>query len=177
MAENAKPEREASDRAADAPENPLELVSARTVLAGALRRAPRQRAGRKETEQMPPSPEDVSHWDRPGAEPSTYPLTEADPAAEILRNAEAIGIPWKRILVDEIQSEQRLRRHVADIEKNCSLSSILTILAFSCLRSWRARDQMERLSQQARRLSSREAIRQLRNAFFELVGRRTLRAE
>jgi hypothetical protein len=177
MAGDGKPERVVRERAADAAENRPKFVSARTVLAGALLRAPRQRAGRRETEQMPPSPEEVSRFDRPDDELPAYPLTDADPAAEILRNAEAMGVPWKRILVDEIQSEQRLRRHVADIEKNCSLSTILTILAFSCLRSWRARDQMERLSQQARRLSSRDAIRQLRNAFFELVGRRTLRAE
>jgi hypothetical protein len=177
MAEDATPGGQAGDRAADATENRPELVSARRVLLGALRRAPRQRAGRKETEQMPAGPEELSRFDRPGSEPSPCPLTDADPAAEILRNAEGLGVPWKRILIDEIQSEQRLRRHVVDIDKNCSLSTILTILAFSCLRSWRARDQMERLSQQARRLASREAIRQIGNVFFELVGRRTLRAE
>ena len=170
MAEESKPAGREGVVAAGALETRLEFVSARTVLLGALRHTPSQRAGRRETEQMPTSPQELSRFELPETEPCRCAHAPADPAAEILRNAEALGIPWKRILVDEIQSERRLRRHVAEIEKTSSLSAILTILASSCLRSWRARDQIERFSRGARKTASPDAVRQLRILFGELTG-------
>jgi hypothetical protein len=88
-----------------------------------------------------------------------------------LDGAESLGIPWKRILVDEIQAERRLRRHFRDIDKEFSLRAGAKILVCSCLRSWRVRDQVERLSREARKTASDDAARQLRILFGALVGR------
>jgi hypothetical protein len=89
----------------------------------------------------------------------------------ILRCAETLGIPWKQIVVDEIEAEDRLRRYIADVENECPLRSALKLLSSSFLRSWRIRKQIESLSLAARSASTRAAVRQLRSVFSELVGR------
>jgi hypothetical protein len=89
----------------------------------------------------------------------------------ILRCAETLGIPWKQIVVDEIEAEQILRRFIADVENECSLRSALKLLPSCFLRSWRIRKQIESLSLAARSASMQDAIRQLRAVFSELVGR------
>jgi hypothetical protein len=88
---------------------------------------------------------------------------------EILRQAEALEIPWERILLDEIQAEQTLRRYAEDgVETPFSLK--LSILPSSFLSSWRLRDQIQALSCAARGGSLRSAIGQLRLMFRRLVG-------
>jgi hypothetical protein len=96
--------------------------------------------------------------------------TATDSAPAILRFAETLGIPWKQILIDEIETEQRLRRYIADLENECPLRSALKLLSSSFLRSWRIRKQIEGLSLAARSASMRDAVRQLRAVFSELVG-------
>lgn len=106
------------------------------------------------------------------AVPST-PLVapETGSAIEILARAEALGIPWRRLLLGEIDAEQKLQRYLADIEQDCSLRSVLRVLSLSCLNSWRARDQVERLACEARGAADRDAVRQLRMVLRELTGR------
>jgi hypothetical protein len=88
---------------------------------------------------------------------------------EILRQAEALEIPWERILLDEIQAEQTLRRYSQDgVDAPFSLK--LSILPFSFLSSWRLRDQIQSLSCAARGAGLRSAIGQLRLVFRRLVG-------
>jgi hypothetical protein len=101
--------------------------------------------------------------------PSPFLPTDAEPAAEILRCAETLGIPWRRLLLAEIDTEQRLRRYLAKPD-DCPLPSALTILSSSFLRSWRVRDLIESLACQARGGSVRGAVRQLRMAFRRLLG-------
>jgi len=119
------------------------------------------------------SPPDLSRVDCGVRDSSCSPdgSSVVDATAEILSGADSLGIPWKRILVDEIQAEQRLRRHFRDIDKEFSLRAVVKILACSCLRSWRVRDQFERLSRKARKIASDDAVRQLRILFAALVGR------
>jgi len=88
---------------------------------------------------------------------------------EILRQAEALEIPWERILLDEIQAEQTLRRYSQDgVDAPFSLK--LSILPISFLKSWRLRDQIQTLSCAARGAGLRSAIGQLRLVFRRLVG-------
>jgi hypothetical protein len=103
-------------------------------------------------------------------------LSQVDPAEsgertglEILRRVEALKIPWERILLDEIQAEQTLRRYVEDVAE-MPLVSRLSVLSFSFLKSWRARDQIQALSCAARGASLRSAMSQLRLVFRHLAG-------
>jgi hypothetical protein len=98
-------------------------------------------------------------------------VTEASSAAEILRCAEALGIPWKRIVLGEIESELRLRRYLVDIDERCDLPQALTILSFSLLKSWRIRDEIESLACQARGASSPGAVRKIRTVMQRLTGK------
>ncbi|MGH9364622.1 MAG: hypothetical protein ACRD1B_05075 [Thermoanaerobaculia bacterium] len=115
---------------------------------------------------------------------AVLPLRDGDPTppspfipsadastAEVLRCAETFGIPWKRILLEEIDVEQRLRRYLADVERDCPLWSALTMLSLSFLQSWRVRDQIQRLACEARGTSARGAVSQLRSVFQRLTGK------
>jgi hypothetical protein len=101
----------------------------------------------------------------------TDPLvpTETSRADEILACAETLGIPWRRVLLQEIEAEQKLRRYLADVGAECPLESALTILSLAAQRSWRVRDQVESLAGQAR-ASARGARRGLRNFLRHLAG-------
>jgi len=90
--------------------------------------------------------------------------------SEILRNAEALQIPWERLLQDEIRAEQTLRRHVIDADAEMPLATALSLLPFSFLNSWRVRDRIQSLSSEARGASFRRAIRELRMVFRRLIG-------
>ncbi len=97
--------------------------------------------------------------------------TEADHPSDILRCAELLGIPWKRILLADIEAEQKLRRYISDVDDDFSLPAVMTVLSFSFLRSWRVRDCVESLSCQARGASVRGAARQLGMVFQRLLGK------
>jgi hypothetical protein len=103
--------------------------------------------------------------------PTPFAPSETGSPADVLRWAETLGVPWKRILLGEIEAEQRLRRYLADLDTDCALPSALTILSFSFLQSWRVRDQIESLACQARGASDRGAVRQLRVVFQRLTGK------
>jgi len=95
--------------------------------------------------------------------------TEGSRTEEILACAETLGIPWRRVLLEEIEAEQKLRRYLADVSAECPLDSALTILSHAAQRSWRVRDQVEILAGQAR-ASARGARRGLRMFLRHLAG-------
>ena len=95
--------------------------------------------------------------------------TDASSAGEILSCAETLGIPWRRVLLQEIEAEQKLRRYLADVGAECPLDSALSILSHAAQRSWRVRDQVESLAGQAR-ASVRGARRGLRKFLRHLAG-------
>jgi len=97
--------------------------------------------------------------------------SEGGPASEILDCAEALGVPWRRLLLSEIEAEQRLRRYILDVEVEWSLTAAMPVLSAALLRSWRVRDRIENLVCQARAASARGATRQLRLVFQRLAGR------
>jgi hypothetical protein len=164
---------------ADEITNRLDRNSARDVLLSALRRVPgTSRRQRNESSQeaalkarpLVPTPEELP----PGIDDSSrspFVPTAAESTPEILSCAETLGVPWKQILVDEIEAEQRLRRYIADVENECPLRSAMKLLSSSFLRSWRIRKQIESLSLAARSASMRDATRQLQAVLSELVGR------
>ena len=110
-----------------------------------------------------PAPE-TPEADTPAADTS-------DQRPEILRRAEALGIPWERILGEEIRAEQAVRRYVDDVEGDWPLTAPMTILSFSFLQSWRVRDRIQGLAAEARGGFSRAAVRELRGVFQRLSGK------
>jgi hypothetical protein len=110
-------------------------------------------------------------WPSPHSEALAAPVPGTEQSRrEILRRAEALEIPWERILLDEIQAEQTLRRY-SDDGVDMPFSSQLSILPFSFLSSWRLRDQIQALSCAARSASLRTAVSQLRLVFRRMVGK------
>jgi hypothetical protein len=95
-------------------------------------------------------------------------LSEEGSPSEILRCAEGLGIPWKRLLLTEIETEQRLRRYLADVENDCSLPSAMTILSHSFLQSWRVRDRIQSLAARTGE-DAAASTRQLRSVFRRLT--------
>ncbi len=94
-----------------------------------------------------------------------------EPALEIVRRAEELGIPWQRLLLDEIEAEVTLRRRAGDAGAEMPLATALTLLPFSFLRSWRVRDRIQALSCEARSAAFQTAVRELRMVSRHLIGR------
>ena len=90
-----------------------------------------------------------------------FPEGEVSPPEDLLAQAEALGIPWRRLLAQEIQAEQRLRTHSWDAASDGSWEEALEILSSEAARSWRVRDQLEALSWE-KRAFVRGADRRLR---------------
>ena len=155
----------------------LDTLSAREALLRSLRQGTgplqlkRAQSRRKATSASPTALRPLPIEDDDRSSGSRFIPTATDPIPEILRCAETFGIPWKQILIDEIAAEERLRRYIADVENECPLRSALKLLSSTFLRSWRIRQQIESLSLAARSAPMRDAIRQLRAVFSELVGR------
>lgn len=156
----------------------LDAFSARDVLRSALYRAPVSRGTRsRSSPQAPvvPTPNVAAADPAEAAGPDSGGLpraaTATDPSELILRCAEDLGIPWKRLLAEEIEAEQRLRRYLSNVEVERPLRSLLKLLPFCCLRSWRVRDRIERLASAARGAAAGDARRQLRIVFAELTGK------
>src|ERR1700757_55754 len=102
------------------PGDRLDAFSAREVLRSALYRAPVSRRTRSgSSPQAPaviPTPNvpaaDSAEAARPDSGGLPRAATATDPSERILRCAEDLGIPWKRLLAEEIEAEQRLRRYL-----------------------------------------------------------------
>jgi hypothetical protein len=90
-------------------------------------------------------------------------------SADLLRRAEALGIPWERILRGEIRAEERLRAFIADLGDETPLWSLVSLLSHSFFRSWRVRDRIECLAQQAQGPRIPAAVRGLRRLFRRLT--------
>jgi len=93
-----------------------------------------------------------------------------DASEEVLRRAEALAIPWTRILLAEIEAEEGLRRYLADVDEEWALESALAILPLTFFQSWRIRNRIQSLSFEARGRSPRDALRRLRLVSRRLVG-------
>ena len=102
------------------------------------------------------------------APPAPSGMQQAWPDAVV--RAQAMEIPWERILLEEIRAEQALRRYVDD-PASCPLDACLTVLSFSFLQSWRVRDRVRSLSCEARSTVAPAAVRQLRAVFRRLAGK------
>lgn len=95
------------------------------------------------------------------------------PVPDILLRARSLGIPWERILMQEIRAEETLRRYLVDVEADWPLWSALAILPFSFLQAWRVREHVAELACAAQGFRGGNALRQLRFLFRRLVGSET----
>jgi len=93
-----------------------------------------------------------------------------DSPEELLRRAETLGIPWRRLLLSEIDAEERLRRYLSDVQERFPLRAAAAILEFGALQSWRVRDRVQTLAGEARGDSLR-AGRELRGFLRRFGGR------
>src|SRR5258708_11875672 len=82
-------------------------------------------------------------------------------ANDLIDVAEALGIPWQRLLETEIQAERELRRTVGEASEEAPLWRVLAALPLSVLDSWRVRERIPALAWEARTGSSRRAPRRL----------------
>jgi hypothetical protein len=86
--------------------------------------------------------------------------------------AEALGIPWERLLEAEIQAERTLRGFVGEPEADLPLWRFLSALPATALDSWRVRERLATLLREARLTHSGAAVRSVREAVDELCGKR-----
>jgi hypothetical protein len=105
--------------------------------------------------------------DKPDPERSGRPR---ETGADLLRRAEALGIPWERVLRGEIRAEERLRAFIGDLGDETPLWSLVSLLSYSLFRSWRVRDRIECLAQQSQGSSMPAAVRGLRRVFRRLTA-------
>jgi hypothetical protein len=92
-------------------------------------------------------------------------------AQNLLREATALGIPWERILSEEIRAERLLQLSLADVTEPWPLWPAFSILPLSLLHSWRVRERIQALAWEASRRGCEEAGRQLRALHAHLSGR------
>jgi hypothetical protein len=95
---------------------------------------------------------------------------------ELLVVAEALGIPWRRLLESEIQAERELKRCLGDLNQEMPLWRILAALQMSVLDSWRIRERISALSWEARAGRSRKSgargvARGLKTLYEHLSGK------
>jgi hypothetical protein len=90
---------------------------------------------------------------------------------DIVQRAEMLGVPWQRVLREEIEAELKLRRYLSELDRAFPLLRAAEILSFSVLRSWRVRDRIESLACEARTSTPRGALRPLRLVFRRLTGK------
>jgi hypothetical protein len=103
-------------------------------------------------------------------------ITQDSGAEDLIREASALGIPWERILADEIRAEKTLRLSLADVAGDWPLWPALWILPLSHLHSWRVRDRIHLLAWRASRDRCDVSARQLRALHAHLLGRANGRA-
>jgi hypothetical protein len=105
----------------------------------------------------------------------SLPLREAprkEPARDLIAVAEALGIPWERLLEGEIQAERTLRGYVGEPEPDVPLWRFVSALPATALNSWRVRERLEARIREARLTGSGAAVRCVREAVDELCGKR-----
>jgi hypothetical protein len=97
--------------------------------------------------------------------------TTPESSSDLVRDAEALGVPWRRILREEIQTEKALRRYLEDVGGDWPLEAGMKILPGSFLKSWRMRDRLHGLWTRSRVAFDRKARRQLRGVVSSLLGK------
>jgi hypothetical protein len=95
----------------------------------------------------------------------------AEAAADIHAIAEALGIPWRRILESEIDSERSLRRTLGGVAADEPLWRVLCALPSSALDSWRVRERVNAMACEARTGRAPAAARELQAVFDHLRGK------
>jgi hypothetical protein len=90
---------------------------------------------------------------------------------QLIEVAEALGIPWERLLETEIHAERELRRATGEASEEAPLWRVFAALPLSVLDSWRVRERIRALSWEARTGSSKRAARDLRALADHLSGR------
>jgi hypothetical protein len=106
------------------------------------------------------------------------PVTKPEKIAaeDLLDQAAALGIPWRRILEDEIRAERTLRLSLADVSEDWPIWPAFWILPLSLFDSWRVRDRIQVLAWKASRERCEASARQLRALHAHLLGRENGRA-
>ncbi len=94
-------------------------------------------------------------------------------ARERIAVAEALGIPWERLLDAEIQAERTVRGFVGEPSAALPLWRFLSALPTTALDSWRVRERLAALLCEARLTRSGPAVRSVREAMDELCGKRS----
>jgi hypothetical protein len=94
-------------------------------------------------------------------------------ADDLLRDATALGIPWQRILAEEIRSERALRSCLSDVDDGWPLWPAFWILPLTLLNSWRVRERIQTMAWKASHEGCEGSARQLRALAAHLLGRRT----
>ena len=97
-------------------------------------------------------------------------------AQDLLRQASALGIPWERILSEEIRAERMLQLSLADVAEDWPLWAAFWILPVSLLHSWRVRDRIHQLAWKSSRDGCESAASQLRALHAHLLGKESGRA-
>jgi hypothetical protein len=95
----------------------------------------------------------------------------AEPTPDIRAVAEALGIPWRRILESEIESERTLRQILGAAAADEPLWRILCSLPTSALDSWRVRERVSAMAREARTGRAPSAARELKAVFDQLRGK------
>jgi hypothetical protein len=90
---------------------------------------------------------------------------------ELVARAEALGIPWRRVLQEEIAAEGLLQGFLGADVPNLPLWQAIGLLPNTLLQSWRVRARIGRASWEASANGSREAIRELSDLHDHLCGR------
>ena len=96
-------------------------------------------------------------------------------AMRLIREAEALGIPWQRVLTREVFTEGMLQRFLGSEVNDLPLWRALSILPNSLFHSWRVRDIVDRLTWEASAQGSEEARRQIASLVNCLSGPRARR--
>lgn len=95
----------------------------------------------------------------------------AESPEALLDRARALGIPWERLIRQEIDAETTMRTFFLDVDGDWPLWAALAALPFCPLQSWRLRDRLEAHSSEARSVGCPRAARQLRAVFRHLCGK------
>jgi hypothetical protein len=105
----------------------------------------------------------------------TVPAPERAQAARrarLIAEADALTIPWEKILAGEIAAERTLRVYCGSATAEPLLWQILAILPNTLLESWRVRERIQALAWQASSSRAPQAIREIRKLARHLCGAR-----
>ena len=111
----------------------------------------------------------VASIGRPRPEPAD--AAPASRSEDLTSIAEALGIPWQRLLGAEIAAERTLRGFVGDPAEDQPLWKFLSALPATALDSWRVRERLAERIREARLTRSGAAMRCVREAIDDLCGR------